>query len=191
MIAITMRYLAGGHALDLWWPFGIVDSTSYQVIDETLEAANRRLKYIHFPETEKNCQREAAVFTRLRNSPLRDIIAALEVIAVGICCPRISCCLDPRKYSNRMGFFACRVQAWVSASYKISFGSATQAGSTHDSTAFISTSLYSHLSKPGQDCGIVAWCHIAADNAYGNCPAGGRILTPYNLTRHLDGFNST
>jgi hypothetical protein len=52
MLAITMRYLADGHALDLWWLFGIVDSTSYQVIDVTLEAINGPLKHIHFPETE-------------------------------------------------------------------------------------------------------------------------------------------
>jgi hypothetical protein len=40
MLAVTMRYLAGGQALDLGWPFGIADSTTYQVIDEILEAIN-------------------------------------------------------------------------------------------------------------------------------------------------------
>jgi hypothetical protein len=43
MPAVTMRYLAGGQALDLGWPFGIADSTTYQVIEETLEAINRHL----------------------------------------------------------------------------------------------------------------------------------------------------
>jgi hypothetical protein len=95
MLAVTMRYLAGGQALDLGWPFGIADSTTYHVIDENLEAINRHLKNIHFPETEANCQREAAALTRLRNSPRRGIIAALDGIAVGICCPRLSCCPDP------------------------------------------------------------------------------------------------
>jgi hypothetical protein len=90
MLSITMWYLAGGQALDLGWPFGIADSTTYQVIDETLEAINRQLKNIHFTETEANCQREAAAFTRLRNTPLRGIIAALDGIAVGICFPRLS-----------------------------------------------------------------------------------------------------
>jgi DDE superfamily endonuclease len=191
MLAVTMWYLGGGQALYLGWPFGIADSTTYQVIDETLEAINWLLKNIHFPETEGNCQREAAAFTRLRNSPLRGIIAALDGIAVGICCPRLSCCPDPPKYYNRMAFFAICVQPCVSASYNISFVSALHAGLTRDSTVFISTPLYTHLSKSEQDGGLTAWCHVAADNAYGNGAAGGRILTPYsgNLTPRRDTFN--
>jgi hypothetical protein len=35
VLAVTMRYPAGGQALNLGWPFGIADSTTYQVIDET------------------------------------------------------------------------------------------------------------------------------------------------------------
>jgi DDE superfamily endonuclease len=170
MPAVTMRYLAGGQALDLGWPFGIADSTTYQVIEETLEAIDRHLKNIPFLETEAHWQREAAAFTRLRNSPLRGIIAALDGIAVGICCPRLSCCPDPRKYYNRKGFFTICVQACVSASYTISFVSAMYAGSTHDYKAFMSTPLYTHLSKSEQDGGIPAWCHIAADTRTGTVP---------------------
>jgi hypothetical protein len=185
MLAVTMRYLAGGQALDLGWLFGIAASITYQVIDENLEAINRHLKNVPFPETEANCQQEAAAFMRLRNSPLRGIIAALDGIAVGIFCPRLSCCPDPRKYYNRKGFFAICVQACVSALYKISFVSAMHAYSSHDSTAFMSTPLYTHLSKSEQDGDLPALCHVAAGNAYGNGAAGGGILTPYsgNLTR--------
>jgi DDE superfamily endonuclease len=160
------------------------------VIDETLEALNRHLKNIHFRETEADCQREAAAFTRLRNSPLGGIIAALDGIAVDICCPQLSCCPDPRKYYNRKGFAIC-VQACVSASYNISIVSAMHAGSTHDSTAFMSTPHYTHLSKSEQDGGLPAWCQVSADNAYGNGATGGRIVTLYsgNLTSRQDAFN--
>jgi hypothetical protein len=156
-----------------------------------LEAINRHPKNIHFPKTEANCQRESAAFTRIRNSPLRGIIAALDGIAVGIYCHRLLCCPDPRKDYNRKSFFAIYVQACVSALYKISFVSALHAGWTHDSTAFMSRPLDTHLSKSEQDCGLPAWCHVAADNAYGNGTAGGLILTPYsgNLTPRQDAFN--
>jgi DDE superfamily endonuclease len=65
------------------------------------------------------------------------------------------------------------------------------AGSTHDSTVFMSTPLYTHLSKSEQDGGLPAWCHVAADKAYGNGAAGGHILTAYsgNLTPRQDAFN--
>jgi DDE superfamily endonuclease len=191
ILAVTRRYLAGGQALDLGWPFGIADSTTYQVIDEILEALNRHLKNIHFPETEAECEREAAAFLRLRNSPLRGTIAALDGIAVDIFCSRLSCCPDPRKYYTRKGFFAICVQAYVSASNKISFVSTIHSGSTRDSTAFMSTPLYTHLSKSEQNGGLHAWCHVAADNAYSNGAAGGRIVTPYsgNLIPHQGAFN--
>jgi hypothetical protein len=49
ILAVTMRYLAGGQAMDLGWPFGFADSTANQEIDKSLEAFNRHLKNIHFP----------------------------------------------------------------------------------------------------------------------------------------------
>jgi DDE superfamily endonuclease len=61
---------------------------------------------------------------------------------VAIRCPRLSCCPVPQKYYNRKGFYALSIQACVSAYYKIIYVSAKHAGSTHDSTAFMSTPLH-------------------------------------------------
>jgi hypothetical protein len=186
-----MRFLAGGQPLDLGWPYGIADSTVYMVIDETLASMDVMLDNIKFPQTEYDCIHEAAAFQKLRSSPFRGIIAAMDGIAVAITCPRLSCCPDPRKYYNRKGFFAISVQACVSASYKVTFVSAMHAGSTHDSTAFLSTSLHGHLLKKEEDGGLPSWARVAADNAYGNGVAGGRVLTPYagRLMKRQDSFN--
>jgi DDE superfamily endonuclease len=115
----------------------------------------------------------------------------MDGTAVAITCPRLSCCLDPRKYYNRKCFLAISVQACVSASYRVTFFTAMHAGSTHDSTAFLSTSLHSHLSKKEEDDGLSSWTRVATDNAYGKGFAGGRVLTPYagSVTKRQDSFN--
>jgi hypothetical protein len=56
------------------------------------------------------------------------------------------------------------VQACVSASYKATFVTAMHAGSTHDSTAFLLTSLRAHHSTKEEDGGLPSWAHMAADN---------------------------
>jgi hypothetical protein len=72
------------------------------------------------------------------------------------------------------------------------FISSRHAGSTHDSTVFASIDLYDHLSQSEAYSGLPSWAFIAADDAYGNSCAGGRIVTPYsgrNLENVKDSFN--
>jgi hypothetical protein len=38
------------------------------------------------------------------------------------------------------------------------------AWSTHDSTAFVPTSLHTHLSTKEEDGGLSSWAHVAADD---------------------------
>jgi hypothetical protein len=45
------------------------------------------LDNINFPQLHDDCRREAAAFHRLRYSPLRGIIAAIDAIAIAITCP--------------------------------------------------------------------------------------------------------
>jgi DDE superfamily endonuclease len=192
MLAVTLRYLAGAKVLDLSWPYGLADSTVYAVIDETLDALNILLNNIKFAESATDCENEAAAFQALRGSPMHGFIAAVDGIAIAIHCPKASDSADARKYFNRKGFFSISVQAAVSASYRVTFISAKHAGSTHDSTAFSSTALFEHLLRPEEDGGLPKWAAIAADDAYGNGSAGGRIVTPYsgrNLDVKKDSFN--
>jgi DDE superfamily endonuclease len=177
MVAITMRFLSGGQPLDLGWPYGIADSTVYMVIDDTIASMDVMLDKIKFPQTEYDCMHEAAAFQRLCRSPFCGIIAAMDGIAIAITCHRLSCCPDPRKYYYRKGGFAISVQACVSASYKITFVSAMHAGSTHDSTALLSTSFHAHLLKKEEEGSLPSWARVAADNACGNSVAGVRVIT--------------
>jgi DDE superfamily endonuclease len=194
MVAVALRFLAGAKALDLGWPYGLALSTVYAVIDETLDAINTssRLDNIRFPVSSQDCREEATAFQTLRASPMYGFIAALDGIAIAIRCPAAAESADARKYFNRKGFYAISVQATVSASYKVTFLSAKHAGSTHDSTAFTSTALHDFLSMSERDGGLPSWAVIAADDAYGNGSAGGRIITPFsgrNLEQRNDSFN--
>jgi DDE superfamily endonuclease len=191
MVAITLRYLAGGQILDIGWSYGVADSTAYQVVDETLAAMNYNLGNIIFPATEEECKAAADGFQSLRGCPWYGVISALDGIAVAIHCPRLSCCPDPRKYYNRKGFYALSIQECVSFNYKIIFVSAKHAGSTHNSTAFISTPLHTLLDRSEADGGLPDWASVAADNAYGNGSACGRVLTPFPgaLSSRQEAFN--
>jgi hypothetical protein len=119
------------------------------------------------------------------------VITELDGIAVAIRFPRLSCCPDPQKYYNRRGFSALSIQACVSANYKIIYVSAKHAGSTHDSTAFMSTPLHTLLDRSEADGGLPDWASVAADNAYGNGSACGRVLTlfPGALSNSQEAFN--
>ena len=56
LIAITLRYLAGASYLDLGCPYGIAGSTVYMFVGQTLEAIDRRLDHIKFPQTQSKCE---------------------------------------------------------------------------------------------------------------------------------------
>jgi DDE superfamily endonuclease len=191
VVAITLRYLAGDQILDIEWPCGVADSAAYRVVDETLAAINYHLDNIIFPVTEEECTAGADGFQSLRGCPWYGVITALDGIAVAIRCPRLSSCPDPQKYYNRKGFYALSIQACTSANYKIIYVSAKHAGSTQDSTAFMSTPLHAVLDRSEADGGLPYWAPVAADNAYGNGSACGRALTPFPsaLSSRQEAFN--
>jgi hypothetical protein len=67
----------------------------------------------------------------------------------------------------------------VSVNYKIIYVSAKHAGSTLDSTAFMSTPLRTLLDRSEADGGLPGWASVAADNAYVKGSACARVLTPF------------
>jgi DDE superfamily endonuclease len=154
MLAVTMRYLAGAKVLDIGWPYRLGDTTFYSLLDETLECISSRLENIELPKTEDDANREAAAFQSLRDSPRFGIIGTLDGIAVAIKCPTAADSEDARKFHNRKGFYSISVQACVSSSCRFAYISAKHAGSTHDSTAFMSTALYQHLCLKEEDGGL-------------------------------------
>jgi hypothetical protein len=77
MVAVTLRYLAGGQILDIAWLYGVADSTTYQVVDETLATMNYYLDNIIFPATEE-CKAAADGFQSRPGRPWYGVITALS-----------------------------------------------------------------------------------------------------------------
>ena len=59
---ITMRILANAIYLDVGWPYGVGDTTVYELFQETLKALEYSRPRIKFPITEKECLRESLKF---------------------------------------------------------------------------------------------------------------------------------
>jgi DDE superfamily endonuclease len=187
MLALTLRILAGASYLDLW-PYGNADCTVYTVVDERLDALEFVLTNINFLISETECTAEAIKFQNARRSPICGIVAALDGIAVAIQRPSNRDGQHARNCFNRKRFYSICVQAAVGADYCVSYVSFIHAGSTHDSTAFQSTTLHENLGKSERDGGLLNWATVAADDAYGN---KGRLFTPYAcrpLTSAQDSF---
>ena len=191
-LAVALRTLAGAKLLDLWWPYCIGQSSVYSVFHDILRRSCTYLDNVKFPSSEDECKAAADGFQNLRDSPLWGIVAALDGISVAIKCPTLDDTPSPNFFYNRKGFYSVCVQAACDASYKFSFFSASNAGSTHDSTAFQTSVLHTHLQKAADDGGLPDFATVAADDAYGNGTCGGRILTPCsgrNLSSAMDTFN--
>ena len=91
-------------------------------------------------------------FSRNGRSPISGCCAALDGIAIRISEPSKNDVPNPSAYFNRKGFFAINLQALCDASYRFLFISALTPVSTHDSTAFVMTSLSALLLLSKLEC---------------------------------------
>lgn len=185
ILAITLRTLAGGSYLDICWPYNIARVTYYYCLHEGLEALYDGLQEIKFPSTEDECKKAAQTFFNERNgrNPIKGVISALDGLAVKIAQPRDV--PDPRKYYNRKSFFAVVVQAACTADFTFTYVSASNSGSTHDSTAIQSCGLWRVLTEKI----LPRWAIVVCDDAYAHV---GNLLCPYSgaeVTDIQDSFN--
>lgn len=119
----------------------------YQYISETLGTINEALT-ISFPYNDEQwLKKTAQSFTREGRSALDNCCGALDGIAIKIEEPTQSDVANSSSYFNRKGWFALNVQAMCDSFYRFTFVSCMAAGSTHDSTAFRLTKLYSLLQR--------------------------------------------
>lgn len=192
-LAIFTRMLAGAQILDLWWPYHVGVSSVYNLFSDVLRRVATHVDNVQFPRSEAECRKAADDFQRLRKSPIWGVISALDGVSVAIRCPNLDDTPTPRFFYNRKGFYSICVQAACAADYSFNFFSASNCGSTHDSTAFASSGLHSLLSKsPTDPGGLPDFAVVAADDAYGNGSCWGRVLTPKSgsgLTSEMDTFN--
>lgn len=141
ILFVTLRILAGV-TLDVSCPCYIDTSTVYAILDETLQLLDEVISKIRFLITQFDCDASSQLFQRLRRSPMKGIISALDFLSVQIENQRTDYIPDPRKYYNRKGFFTIVVQTAVSDDCRLFYFSTKNARNAHYSTALQGTFLH-------------------------------------------------
>lgn len=194
--ALSLRLLAGGSYLDLMPLFDVSVAHIYLIFDEFLEWVLKAFSFPLVKHIQNNNNRALAgiaeQFSYGSNGVFSGIIGAIDGIAIRIRSPTLKEVSDPGNYYCRKGFFALNVQAICDRSKKFLWCYTSNKGSTHDSTAFTNSRLYSLLTQKA-DALQEAGFYIVGDSAYNLTPF---LLVPYSTdevrqapTEMCDTFN--
>jgi len=192
---MSLRYLAGGHYIDIADMHGVAPATFYQLLWLTVEAINKvETMAVPWFDEHEGVDSAAARTRRLHdlargfNKRHADVapgcVGALDGIAIWILKPWLIFDGCPMTYYNRKGF-ALNVQAICDSNYRFLWMSAKARGSSHDSTAWMLSHLAGRFEAEPLSYGF--W--IAGDEAYRAC---NWLLTPWsgkNLVTYKDAFN--
>ena len=182
-VAMTLRYLAGGSYLDLCHLFGVHKATFYRLVWATLEQLDQYLPDMtleHDVNNLERCRALAGGFNhRMGSKHMAGCIGALDGMALKIETPTTS--ENFHKYFCRKLFHAVSVQAVCDADRRFTYLDMSQAGSTHDSTAWNAARTLDGSDRMGlrmaksevmrAGCRIVAphGFFLVADDAYRCC----------------------
>lgn len=184
-VFMALRYYAGASYLDVSAVTRTSQTTFFDTVwdftDATLSAPELQME---MPLWEADWRRRAAAgFQKRGNSPLNNIIGALDGIAIAQEQPSIADVACPKDHWCRKGFFALNVQAICDSNYEFLWMSCRTPGSSHDSAALACSDFGQFLnnsSLPLIQMLIAEGLCIAADEAYGDCellavpwPGGG------------------
>ena len=192
-LAMTLCYMAGGSYLDLMYLFGVKKSSLYAIMWQTLEqldtcTALPDLTLERDVNDQQRCRALAAGFvSRTRCTHVTGCIGALDGMALKIEQPTTSD--NPLKYFCRKLFNAVSVQAVCDSDRRFLYMDMSQAGSTHDSTAWNAARTLDGSDRMGllmassrvlsKGCPILApyGFFLVADDAYRCCHT---IMAPWS-----------
>ena len=171
LVFLALRYYAGGSYLDMCAASGVSSSAFYEAVWTFTNAV------LGTPDLQMSMpvwdaawrQRTSAGFRRRSDSPLTNVIGALDGIVVRQDRPTATEVTCPKDYWSRKGFFALNVQAICDSNCEFLWMSCKAPGSSHDSSALACSDLCQGLRAPGSP--LVALmvreglC-ITADEAY-------------------------
>jgi len=162
-LAVTSRWLASSHSLDLEDIYGVEANSVFGIIRRTVESLDEVLKLDPFdPWDVIQCGALAeSMFIRSKQTVAK-CIGALDGMCVRIYRPREREVGNPLHFLNRKGFFGINLQAICNAERKFIWFGMDAAGGTHDSLAFKLSELGSRLANQEFPDGF--W--FAGDDAY-------------------------
>ena len=193
-LAVCLRFLAGGIFLDLSWGYWIPHNHVHDVIWEVCEALDATIDNIKFPINDvEELKRLSSEFHMIsRNKFKRNegddggTVAAGDGVIFKMNKPTIEeTDGDVTSFFTRKGYYAYALQAFCDARCKFLSISSQCCSSTHDSTAYVLTSL----SKAIKEGLLDSRFHIVLDEAY---ICTDQELTPWKgrqLSVKQDSFN--
>jgi len=194
--ATSLRLMAGGSYLDLVPLFDVVKSQVYDSFDTFLDWVIKTYRFplIDWLRTENwlKLHELAREFSRKTGGLMYGGFGSLDGLAIRIICPRMADVKDPGNYFCRKGFYALNVQAICDKKKRFLWVNPSNKGSTHDSTAFILSKIFSLLVEKNEALKQEG-LYLQGDSAY---PLTAFLQVPFELpdlqndpTRSKDAFN--
>jgi len=143
LVFLALRYYAGGSYLDVCAVSGVSSSAFYEAVWTFTDAVPGT------PDLQMSMpvwdaawrQRTSAGLQRRSESPLTNVIGALDGIVVRQDRPTATEVTCPKDYWSRKGFFALNVQAICDSNYEFLWMSCKAPGSSHNSSALACSDL--------------------------------------------------
>jgi len=189
-LAITLRWLAGASYLDLMWGFKVSSPSIFGengILWTTMIAINK-VEVLKFPTDEEELERIAAQFSHPSHGVFQNIVGAIDGLIIKTRKPTIQECSSPKSYMNRKGTYGVLCLGVSDINGKFLSFSCNWSGSTHDSYAYGTTSLFKKFENdPSFE--IPEKYHLIGDEAFTNT---NRMLVPWGgrgLPVGKDSFN--
>ena len=182
-LAITLRMMAGGDALDLGALFDISSSYCRDIFNYVLEywivkpnLGGMDIKA--YLSNHNEMKRVSNGFARRSNGVLTGAIGAIDGWLVKIVRPsyRVDKIKNVVGFFSRKGFYALNVQCMVDHDKKVLWASFNNRGCSHDSSVFRNTMLYETLKDKSSDLYLRKF-FILGDSAYA---IESFIIPPYD-----------
>jgi hypothetical protein len=164
LLAVTLRWLAGGCYLDLSFEYEMIYKTIYKYYYQVIIAIDKNVLNINFPLGDELALRALeAGFMRVFRGTCPDTVAAGDGVVFKMDIPNaIEANGDVSSFYTRKGYFAYGMQGFCDSNCKFLSISMKCCSSTHDSTAYIISSLAIAI-REGK---LVEWAHMVLDEAY-------------------------
>ena len=193
-LAMTLRWLAGGHYLDICQLYQVDYSTFYSedgIIWPTIHAIHKVIK-LAYPTTDPNdpdynieeLQQVAEDFYTFSHGFFTSLAGAIDGLVVKTRAPYRSEAKNVVEYRNRKGCFGVLCLGISDIRGKFLYFACNWTGSTHDSFAWLSSSVY----KKFREFKVRGY-HLVGDEAFSNT---NFLLSPWSgrgIGAWKDSFN--
>ena len=197
MLAMALRWCAGGSYLDICDLHGCHYTTFYRLLWLTVDACDKAyelplLDLLSRVQQGSLAELAAGFDAKSSNGAFSGCIAAIDGIAIKLSKRSIAKESHPDHFYCYKGFHSLNFQVACDAHRRILWCSSKTAGSAHDSMALRLTELGEILEDPDHPIQDTPYW-IAGDDAYkGNANGSRSLLTPYggnNIGAEKDAFN--